>query len=106
MAILIYRSRLLTLEAFKQIKMHQGRRQGVAYSSTINFLNFIMIEPSLRKRNYIEYIVYSKNREKSWVLMREYFSITIICIVIFFRLWNTEIDPFILPWEYIALIAM
>ena len=35
----IYRSRLLSLTAFKNIKMHQGRRKGIAYNQTIQVMN-------------------------------------------------------------------
>ena len=59
----IYRSRLLSLTAFKNIKMHQGRRKGIAYNQTIQVMNNMFLLSRLRDLNYIQYITF-KNRRK------------------------------------------
>jgi hypothetical protein len=55
---LIYRSKLLSMKAFKEIKMHQGRRKGVAYSQYIEVMNNFFLWSKLKDLNYIEYVTY------------------------------------------------
>ena len=57
-AILIYRGRLLSMVAFMNIKMHQGRRKGLAYSQTIELMNYFYLWSKLRGLNYIQYITF------------------------------------------------
>lgn len=59
-AILIYRSRLLQLQAFTTLKKHQGAREGVAYNQCLSLLDYVFCLSRLRKKPYIEYIVFKK----------------------------------------------
>ena len=36
----------------------------------------------------------------------EYAAYIILFLIIFFRIWNHIIEPFVLPWEYILIISM
>lgn len=36
----------------------------------------------------------------------EYAAYIILFLIIFFRIWNHIIEPFVLPWEYIIVISM
>ena len=105
-SFLIYRSRLLTLTAFKYIKMHQSDREGLAYKKSIKILNYFFIFPTLRKMDYMAYISYKLMNRDRYEIRGETLSSIIMLLVVFFRLWNTEIEPFILPWEYLMLISM
>ena len=92
--------------AFMNIKMHQGRRKGLAYSQTIELMNLFYLWSKLRKLNYIQYITFKKKNKHSYERTGEYAVVFTMLVIIFFRLWNTEIDPFKLPWEYLMLIGM
>ena len=62
-SVLIYRSRLLTLQAFVTLKKHQGNRQGLAYNRCLQQLDKLFCLSRLQKKNYIQYIMYkNKNR--------------------------------------------
>mmetsp|Transcript_15920 Transcript_15920/g.20106 ORF Transcript_15920/g.20106 Transcript_15920/m.20106 type:complete len:89 (+) Transcript_15920:968-1234(+) len=57
-AILIYRSRLLSLHAFVEIKKHSGRRQGIAYNKCLQVMDAMFCLTRLREKSYIEFIMY------------------------------------------------
>ena len=57
-AALIYRGRLLSMTVFMFVKMHQGSRKGLAYSKSIELLNYFFIGSKLRRLNYIQYITF------------------------------------------------
>ena len=88
-ACLIYRSRLLSMVAFKSIKMHQGHREGVAYSRWIEVLNYLFIVSHLRKLNYIDYITFKNRNKYAYERLGEFSAALIILLVLFFRLWST-----------------
>ena len=93
-AVFIYRSRLLSMVAFKRIKMHQGHREGIAYSRWIEVLNYLFIVSGLRKLNYIEYITFKNKNKYAYELLGETSAYIILLLVIFFRSWNSQIEPF------------
>ena len=61
---------------------------------------------SLRSLNYIEYIVLRNKKKHMAERQAEFSAAIIILLVLFFRIWNTVIDYFILPWEYVMLISL
>ena len=69
-------------------------------------MNYIFLWSSLRRLNYIEYISFKQKNKHSYERLGEYAVVFTMLIILFFRLWNTEIDPFMLPWEYLMLIGM
>lgn len=105
-AALIYRGRLLSMTVFMRVKMHQGSRKGLAYSKSIELLNYFFIGSKLRRLNYIQYITFRQKHKHSYERLGEYAVAFIMVIIVWFRFWNTKIDPFMLPWEYLMLIGM
>ena len=55
---------------------------------------------------YIEYIIFKNKNQASYERTGEYSAAIILLLVIFFRLWNTQIEEFILPWWYLMLISL
>ena len=88
------------------IKMHQSSREGLAYKKSIRLLNYLFIFPALRHMDYMQYVRWKQFNKDRYLIRSEILSNAIILLVIFFRVWNTEIEPFILPWGYIMLISM
>ena len=103
---LIYRSRLLVLKAFQLIKMHKGGRTGVAYIKAISWMNYLFCLSRIRVLDYDKYILYKAKNKHSYERLGEYSAATIILLILFFRLWNTEMTEFILPWSYLILISL
>ena len=103
-AALIYRSRLISMAVFKKIKMHKGKREGIAYSKSIEVLNYFFCRSRLRKLSYVDYITFRNKNKNSYELLGDTATVIVLIIIIFFRFWSAEIDPFILPWSYFCLI--
>ena len=94
------------MTVFIRVKMHQGSRKGLAYNKAIELLNYFFIGSKLRRLNYIQYIAFRQKHKHSYERLGEYAVAFIMVIIVWFRFWNTEIDPFMLPWEYLMLIGM
>lgn len=105
-AALIYRSRLLSMTVFKHIKMHKGKRTGIAYSKSIELLNYLFCRSRLRKLNYVNYITFRNKNKHAYERAGEMAAAIVLILIIFFRVWSAEIDPFILPWSYFCLIML
>ena len=96
--LLIYRSRLIQLQAFTTMKKHQGVREGVAYNRCLQSLDSVFCLSRLRKKNYIEYIVYMRKNMASRSKVAEKASLWILGIWLFIQFYYTELhDIFLTP---------
>lgn len=104
----IYHSRLLTLDAFLHLKKHQYqiRSDGeIIYRRGWHF-RVLFCCSSMRKQNYVEYVLW-RNKVKHWYeLVTEIMTTTIIFIILFYYFWNETIDEFKLPWYYLFMICL
>ena len=69
-------------------------------------MNYLFCLSRLRGLNYIEYIAFKRKHKYSYEMTGEYAAYIILFLIIFFRIWNKFIEPFVLPWEYVILIIM
>lgn len=106
MALLVYRSRLLQLEFFNNIKKHHGSRRGIAYSRTIEYFHYLFCCSRLYQLNYIDYIQFKHKNHYKYAVIGELSAIIIIILIIFFYVWNNDIVEFQLPWYYLMMICL
>ena len=104
--VLIYRSRLLTLQAFQVLKKHQGERKGVAYNRCLQILDIMFCCTSLRTLNYIEYIKIRRKYSQKWGKQAETASVTILVIWISIQYYYDNIEEFSVPRSYLILLLM
>ena len=69
-------------------------------------LNSLFLLSRLKSLNYAEYILFKKKNKQSYEIVGEYSTVAIIIVMIYLRLWNTQLTPFFLPWEYLMLISL
>ena len=104
----IYRSRLVTLDAFLTIKKDRGSKQGnsIVYNRSAHFMHIFFLCSRQRKLNYVEYVQFRNLKRDEYEVTGDYATVAVIFLIVFFYLWNETIDEFKLPWYYIFLICL
>ena len=69
-------------------------------------LNHLFSFSKLKSLSYIEYIIFKNRNQSDYEMTGEYSTAIILLLVIFFRIWNNQIEEFILPWWYLMLISL
>ena len=103
-SLMIYFSRLLTLQAFLMLKKHQGGRKGVAYNRCIQQLDKLFFLSRLRKLNYIEFLLFRTKNRSTREKWGDTAAITIICVLLFIQFYFNEISAFIVEPIYLIFI--
>ena len=97
-SFLIYRSRLLSLPAFTTLKMHQGKREGLAYNPCLQTLDYVFCLSRLRKKTYIEFIIFKKRYRSVREKHAEKASVFILCLWLFVQFYYENLhDLFLTP---------
>lgn len=107
-SLLIYHSRLLTLDAFLHLKKHQFEFKSgrMKHRRRWRQLRILFCCSAMRKYNYSEYVQF-RNKVKNWYeVMADIVTAAIICLIVFFYNWNVTIDEFKLPFYYLYLVVM
>jgi hypothetical protein len=86
-SVLVFRSRLLTVKAFVDIKKNQGNRSGIAYSRFVQLMNNLFFLSGLRNKNYIEYIEFRNLNRGKWEKTAETATIGFTLFWLFIRVW-------------------
>ena len=109
-ALVIYRSRLLNLHAFTLIKKAKESRviehRGIVYNRMRKLLHIFFCCFPERKLNYIEYVQFKNKNKRRYELWGEVMNIIVVLLIVFFHLWNKQIEEFKLPWYYLLLICL
>lgn len=69
-------------------------------------MNNLFLWSKLRSLNYIDYVSFRNRYKHDYERTGEYSAAIIMLLVVFFRLWNTHIEPFMLPEWYLGLISL
>merc|ERR1712110_54118 len=105
--ILSYRARLLTLEAFKMIKMNAQGYKGRGYSPWMKPINLLFSMSKTYWHRYDEYIIYVKREKKNYVRTALYSTILILALIIGFQVVQiTKIEEFRIPYLFIIQILL
>ena len=105
--LLIYRSRLVQLQAFTTLKKHQGMRTGVAYNPCLQALDYLFCLSRLRKKNYIDYIVYMRKNKENRSKVAEKASLWILGIWLFIQFYYNDLhDLFLTPLYMLQVLLL
>ena len=105
-SFLVYRSRLLSLPAFTTLKKHQGSRQGLAYNRCLQTLDYVFCLSRLRKKNYIEFIIFKKRYRSLRERHAEKASLFILCLWLFVQFYYGNLhDLFLIP-QYMTQVIL
>jgi len=107
-SILIYRSKLLSFQAFLIIKKHQGRREGVAYNRCLHYLDLLFCLSRLRRKNYIEYVNFRSIHRSEFAVQahKAFFVILILWVGVIYYFSDVNFAEFFLPVEYVGILIM
>ena len=107
--LLIYRSRLTTLQAFILLKLHQGGRnnvRGVAYNKCYQFLDVLFCLSRLRKLNYVEYIVFRNKNRGNREMWSENAQIIVLSVWFGLEFYYDDFEQFFIINYYLMLLLL
>ena len=105
--IIVYQGRLLSLPAFKWIKMNAQGLEGASYNRLLLPFNILFFMSKTYWLRYDEYILYIRKNKKYFAIRSVTATVLILSLIIGFQVsQKDEIKEFVLPKTFIVLMLM